>query len=153
MADLPPGYRDISPEDQKKAQVFFDRGKTVADSGQYDYAIEMFLQGLAIDPDSRDAHQTLREISLKRKASGGKALGMFEAMTLKTKGKDEKQNLLNAVKLLSYEPGSTDHMLAVMQNAHKGGFYDTVVWIGPILLRANAEMKPDVNKFLAMKDI
>ena len=59
MADLPPGYRDISPEDQKKAQVFFDRGKTVADSGQYEYAIEMFLQGLAIDPDSRDAHQTV----------------------------------------------------------------------------------------------
>ena len=154
MADLPPGYRDISPEDQKKAQVFFDRGKTVADSGQYEYAIEMFLQGLAIDPDSRDAHQTLREISLKRKASGGKALGMFEAMKLKTKGKDEKLNLLNSVKLLSYDPGNTDHMLGVMQNAHKGGFYDTCLWIGPILLRANSDVKtPDVSKYLAMKDI
>jgi tetratricopeptide (TPR) repeat protein len=153
VADLPPGYRDISPDDQKKAQVFFDRGKTVADSGQYEYAIEMFLQGLAIDPDSRDAHQTLREISLKRKASGGKPLGMFEAMKLKSKGKDDKQNLLNAVKLLSYDPGNTDHMLAVMQSAHKGGFYDTCLWIGPTLLRANTEVKPDVNKFLAMKDI
>src|SRR5688572_16863888 len=154
VADLPPGYRDISPDDQKKAQVFFDRGKTVADSGQYEYAIEMFLQGLAIDPDSRDAHQTLREISLKRKASGGKALGMFEAMKLKTKGKDEKLNLLNSVKLLSYDPGNTDHMLSVMQNAHKGGFYDTCLWIGPMLLRANSDLKtPDVSKYLAMKDI
>lgn len=154
MADLPPGYRDISPEDQKKAQVFFDRGKTVADSGQYEYAIEMFLQGLDKDPDSRDAHQTLREISLKRKASGGKALGMFEAMKLKTKGKDEKLNLLNSVKLLAYDPGNMDHMLAVMQNAHKGGFYDTVLWVGPILMRANADGgKPDASKYLAMKDI
>ena len=154
MADLPPGYRDISPEDQKKAQVFFDRGKTVADSGQYEYAIEMFLQGLSIDPDARDAHQALREISLKRKASGGKALGMFEAMKLKGKGKDEKQNLLNAIKLLSYDPGNTDYMLSVMQNAHKGGFYDTCLWVGPILLQANSQIKsPSVNTYLAMKDI
>ena len=48
--DASSGYQNI-PEDQRtKAQIFFARGKTVADTGQFDYSIEMFLQGLTIDP-------------------------------------------------------------------------------------------------------
>ena len=44
--------------------------------------------------------------------------------------------------------------MTILQNAHKAGFYDTVMWIGPILLRANADSKnPDVNKFLILKDV
>ena len=93
MADGPDDYQAISPEDQKRATAFFSKGQTVAGTGNYEYAIEMYLQGLAIDPEAVDAHQTLREISLKRKASGGKPLGMFQAMKLKG-GKDEKEQLL-----------------------------------------------------------
>src|ERR1700733_6334529 len=102
-----------SEEDRRKAKAFFDRGATVAGTGNYDYAIEMYLQGLNIDPECIDAHQTLRDISLKRKASGGKSLGMFEGMKLKRNTKDDKQNLLNAEKLLAYDPGNTDHMLSL----------------------------------------
>jgi hypothetical protein len=154
VAELPPGYHDIPEADQKKAQVFFDRGKTVGDTGNYEFSIEMYLSGLAVDPDHKGAHQALRDVSLKRKASGGKDLGMMEKMKLKRPTKDDKQNMLNAEKLLAYEPGNTDHMVTMLQNAHKAGFYDTVMWIGPILLRANADSKnPDVNKFLILKDV
>jgi len=154
VAERPEGYHDIPEGDRRKAQVFFDRGKTVGDTGNYEFAIEMYLQGLAVDPDHRGAHQSLRDISLKRKASGGKDLGMMEKMKLKRPTKDDKQNMLNAEKLLSYEPGNTDHMVTILQNAHKAGFYDTVMWMGPILLRANADSKnPDVNKFLILKDV
>jgi TolA-binding protein len=154
VAELPEGYRDIPENDRKKAQAFFERGKTVEGTGNYEYAIEMMLQGLSVDPDARAAHQTLRDIALKRKASGGKDLGMMEKMKLRRPTKDDKQNMLNAEKLLSYEPGNPDHMVTMLQNAHKAGFYDTVMWIGPILLRANADSKnPDVNKFLILKDV
>ncbi|HEV8290724.1 MAG TPA: hypothetical protein VGP94_02320, partial [Tepidisphaeraceae bacterium] len=154
MAELPEGYHDIPEADQKKAQVFFDRGKTVGDTGNYEFSIEMYLSGLAVDPDHKGAHQALRDVSLKRKASGGKDLGMMEKMKLKRPTKDDKQNMLNAEKLLAYEPGNTDHMVTILQNAHKAGFYDTVMWMGPILLRANADSKnPDVNKFLILKDV
>lgn len=155
VAQIPQGYHDIPDEDRKKAQVFYDRAKTVADTGNYEYAIEMYLQGLSLDPEAVEAHQAMRDISLKRKASGGKALGMFERMKLKP-GKDEKQNLLNAEKLLAYDPGNTDHMLTLIQGAHQGGFYDTVLWIGPILQKANADSTkppPDYNKFIALRDI
>lgn len=147
-------YRDIPEEDRKNAQKFFDRGKTVADAGQYDYAIEMYLQGLAIDPDAVNAHQALREIAMKRKVSGGGGLGMFEKAKIKTNTKDDKANLLAFEKLLSFDPGSTDAMLGIARSAHKAGYYDTVMWVGPILTRAVEEgKKPDPKKHLALKDI
>jgi tetratricopeptide (TPR) repeat protein len=153
VADRPSGYTDIPEEDRKKAQVFFDRGTTVANTGNFDYAIEMYMSGLTIDPDSVDAHQNLWDIALKRKASGGKSAGFMESMKLKRPTKDDKQNMLNSEKLLAYDPSNTDAMVGVLQNALRGGFYDTVMWMGPILQKANADSpKPDVNKFIILRD-
>jgi tetratricopeptide (TPR) repeat protein len=153
-SSLPQGYRDIPEEDRSRAQTLFDRGKQVAETGNFDYAIEMFLNGLDIDPENTDAHQILREISLKRKASGGKDLGMFEKMKIKKSGKDDKANLINAEKLLAYNPGDTDAMLGVFQSAYRAGFYDTVMWIGGQLLQANITRPkgPDYHTFIVMKD-
>lgn len=145
------GYQDIPEEDRKKAVRFFDYARTTADQGNFDYAIELFINGLSLDPEDVEAHQALRDVSLKRKASGGKKMGMFEAMKLK-KG-DDRQNMLNAEKLLAYDPGNTDHMQGLLQSAFKAGFYDTVLWIGPIFQRANADSpKPDFNKYIVLKD-
>jgi hypothetical protein len=153
VAELPPGYAENSPEERKKAKTFFSHGNTVAGTGNYDYAISMYIDGLVFDPDCVEAHQILRDISLKRKASGGKSTGMFEAMKLKRPTKDDKQNMLNNEKLLAFDPGNTDHMVGVLQNALRAGFYDTVMWLGPILQQANADSpKPEVGKFIILRD-
>lgn len=153
MAEVPQGYQNVPEEDQRKAKVFFERGATVAGTGNYEYAIEMYLQGLALDPDATSAHQELRDISLRRKASGGKDLGMFEKMKLGKAGKDERETMLNAEKLLSYDPGNTDRMVVILETALRAGFYDTVMWLGPILQKANADSKsPDFNKFIRLKN-
>jgi hypothetical protein len=146
-------YRAIPEEDRKRAKVFFDRGKTVADTGNFEYAIEMYIQGLSVDPENIEAHQALREISLKRKVSGGKDMGMMYKMKM-TKGKDEKQAMLNAEKLLAYVPGDIGRMTSLFQSAYKAGCYETVLWIGPILQRANQELKkPDFKTFITLRDI
>ena len=67
VAELPNDYRPTDPENQRTAQSFFDKGRVVADTGSYDYAIEMYLTGFAYDPEAVEAHQALRDISLKRK--------------------------------------------------------------------------------------
>jgi tetratricopeptide (TPR) repeat protein len=153
VAALPIDYQEIPEPDRKKAKTFFDRGNTVAGTGQYEYAIEMYLSGLAFDPESVEAHQTLRDISLKRKASGGKSIGFMEAMKLKRPSKDDKQNLLNNEKLLAYDPGQTDYMVGILQNSLRAGFYKTLMWIGPILQQANSESpKPEFNKFIVLRD-
>jgi tetratricopeptide (TPR) repeat protein len=154
VAELPPGYREVPEEDRKKAQGFFGHGDTKAAVGQFDYAIDMYLGGLKLDPDCVEAHRKLREVSLKRKASGGKALGMLDAMKLKRSSKDERENLANAEKLLAFDPGNTDYMLTMAKSAAKAGYFDTVLWIGPNLLEAVVtSAKPDADKILAIKSI
>jgi tetratricopeptide (TPR) repeat protein len=154
VAELPKGYQAIPPEDQRRAKELFDKADQLVKQGGYDYAIELYLQGLNIDPENVDAHQSLREISLKRKASGGKDLGMREKWGVKTNTPDEKLNMLASEKLLAYDPGNTSRMLQIMQSAHKAGYYDTVMWIGAITLRANAESKkPDYQTYITVKDI
>jgi tetratricopeptide (TPR) repeat protein len=154
VAEIPEGYRDVPEEDRKKAKAFFDHGTSLAGSGQFDYAISMFLDGLRLDPDAVDAHQKLRETSLKRKASGGKSLGMFDALKLKKSSKDDKDNLLNAEKLLAHDPGNADYMLTIAQSAARAGYYDTVMWIGPVLMQAEVDNpRPNLNRFLALKDV
>lgn len=147
-------YQEIPEEDRKKAEAFFARGRAVAGTGNYDYAIEMYIQGLTIDPENTEAHAELREISMKRKASGGKALGFMESRKYATNNRDDKLNMLNAEMRLAHEPGSVDMMEIMLQNAQKGGFFDTVMWIGPILQKANADQKkPEFNKFIVLKDV
>lgn len=150
MADLLEGYTQISEEDQKKAKAFFDKGRTLADTGSFDYAIEMLISGLKLDPDSVEAHTFLRELALKRKASGGKDLGMFEKGKYKDT-KDDRETMLNRERLLAYDPGNADHMLAVAQRAYQAGFYDTVMYFGPMTTKAVQDSgKPDVRKYLAL---
>jgi TolA-binding protein len=154
VADAAQGYHDIPEEDRKKAKVFFDRGKQVADTGNFEYAIDMYISGLKIDPENIEAHQTLRDISLKRKVSGGKDMGMKDKWAIKTNTSDDKANLLAAEKLLAYDPGNTDRMVSVLQSAHRAGYFDTVLWMGAILMRANAEAKkPEFNKYIILKDV
>ncbi len=155
MAEPPDGYTNTPDADRAKAQKFFDYGKNAADTGNYDYAITLYLQGLEVDPENTDAHQALRDISLRRKASGGKDLGFMEKMKAKgARPKDDKAAMINAEKLLAFDPGNTDNMLAIMESAHKGGYYDAVMWIGAILVQANSTSpKPDFNKYIKARDI
>lgn len=152
MADIPQGYRDIPDEDRKKASRFFEAAAAKAGAGQYDYAFEMYLSGLSLDPEAVDQHRALRDASLKRKAGGGKALGMFDKMKIKS-SKDDKQNMLNAEKLLAYDPGERSYMRDLMQNATKAGCFDTVLWIGEELIKANLSApKEDVSYYIAARD-
>lgn len=118
--------------DSKRAKSFFDAGRAAADMGNFEYAIEQYLRGLSIDPENIDAHQSLREISLKRTASGGKPMGMLMKMKM-PHAKDGRTAMLNAEKLLAYEPGNIDHMLGLAQAAHLAGMPETTVWISMIL--------------------
>lgn len=153
MSQFPDGYQIVPEEEQRKAAAFFERAKTVADTGNFDYAIDLMLEGLKRDPDSVAAHHALREISLKRKASGGKDMGVFEKMKYGDT-KDDRESMLNRERLLAYDPGNVDHMLGLMEKAYAAGFYDTVLWIGPQMSQANANLnRPDYRKFVAAAKI
>jgi tetratricopeptide (TPR) repeat protein len=126
-------------DDDERADPFFSRARAIADDGQFEFAIEMFIQGLGIAPHRVSAHKELRNVSLRRKVAGGKAMSILAAMKFKRPSKDYKQNLLNAEKLLAYDPGNRDHMLALLQSAAKAGLDDVVAWVAPLLRKATDE--------------
>jgi tetratricopeptide (TPR) repeat protein len=144
----------IPDDDRRKAQTFFDRGATVAGTGNFEYAIEMYLQGLGLNPEAIEAHQALRDISLKRKASGGRTLGMMEVKFKYSRStKDDKQNMLNQEKCLSYDPGNLDYMAGMFQAAAKAEFHHAGDWIGQILYRANLDGPDDFGKYQILKTV
>ena len=151
MAD----QEQVPDDGRKKAQAFFTRGKSVADAGSYDYAIEMYVQGLMIDPDNVDAHRDLRNIAMKRKASSGKPMGMLDTMKFLRAGKDFKVNMLNAEKVASFDAGNLNAMEAMIVAASKAGYLDTVMWLGPLFERAIVDCgkKADPKKFVVLKDV
>lgn len=143
-----------SPQEKKKAEQLYERARKVAAASQWDYAIEMFLSGLEHDPNNVAVHTELRKIALTRKATGGKPLGGFKAMGLKKKSKDDVQNVINASKLLAYDPGSVSYMELLAKAAAKAELSDVVTWIGPMYFREMlAQPKQSADAFIALKEI
>ena len=53
---------DSAKHTSSKGKAFFERGDQVAETGNWDFAMEMYLEGIARDPDNVDqGHQPLRE--------------------------------------------------------------------------------------------
>jgi hypothetical protein len=140
--------------DLQRADKFYDRARKVAEASQWDYAIEMFLSGLEFDPGNVDVHKELRKVALTRKATGGKPLGSLKAMGLKKKSKDLKANLLNARKLLAYDPGNAQYMELTAAAAAKLDLAPVVVWVGPLLYHALLDQpKQAADPYVRLKEI
>src|SRR5687767_13879379 len=108
----------------RETRHLFDKGRRAAETGQFNFAIELYLRGLALAPDNVLAHKELRKIALKRKADGGEDLGSTQKMILKARvnvGKDDTQAMLTAEQLLAYDPLNVDVMLAVARRAKRAG--------------------------------
>lgn len=125
----------------RKAKVFFDRADEVAATGNWDFAIELYCEGLRLNPVEMDrGHVKLRDVSLKRKMQGGKPAGMGERRKHKA-GKDPEGNLANAAYLLAKDPGSETLMEMFLQAAMEVGDSAVIRWIGEILLDSQKQAR------------
>ena len=75
----PPPPSETPPPDPNegpgKGKAFFDRARTVAATGNFDFAINMYIEGLFREPFNVEEHKALREVSFKRKLGGAKSNG------------------------------------------------------------------------------
>ncbi len=127
-----------------KGKAFFDRAEQVAETGNWDFAIEMYLEGIQREPENvARGHQPLREVSLKRKSKGGKGAGMMEQMKRRPV-KDPVTSLVNAEYLLAKEPGSVAYMVQMVNAAVSLGHNELTKWICDILQESQRQAsKPD----------
>lgn len=133
-----------------KGKVFFERAEQVAMTGNWDFAIEMYLEGIQREPDAvAEGHQKLREVAMKRKAKGGRGPGMMDQLK-RRQGKDPLQNLVNAEYMLGKDPGSVTHMEQVFKAAKALELGEVVNWISDILLEAQRKASKCSRRILLM---
>ena len=135
------------------ALLFFAKGDKAAEAGNYDYAIEMYIDGLRRDPEALEqGHLALCRIGLRRQANGGKRPSVMERARL-LMGKDPLEQLLNAEILFAKDPSSMGHAEAMLKAAVAGDFKRTAGWIANYIFQNNnASDKPSFQTYLLLKD-
>ena len=139
--------------DFAKARIFFERARKVAQTNNFDYAIDMYLEGLRCAPDElQQGHIPLCELALHRQGQGGKRPSVLERLK-RLRGKTPLEQMLNAEYLFAKAP---DHLLyaeAMLKAAVAGGYRKTANWIANLLFQSNsAAEKPSLQTYLLLKD-
>ena len=139
--------------DAAKAGVFFERARKVAETNNFDYGIDMYLEGLRCAPDALEqGHLPLRELALLRQEKGGKKPSMVEKMK-RLRGKTALEQMINAEYLFAKDPDHLPYAEAMLKAATAGGYKDTAKWIADLVFQANnAARKPSLQTYLLLKD-
>jgi tetratricopeptide (TPR) repeat protein len=136
-----------------KARSFFGRAAKVALTGNFDYAIEMYLDGLRLAPDAvEEGHLPLCELSLKRQSKGGKKPSMMEKMK-RMRGKTPLEQMVNAEYLFAKDPQHLPYAEAVLKAAVAGQYNRTAGWMANLIFQTNnAAEKPSAQTYVLLKD-
>ncbi len=136
-----------------KAGVFFERARKVAATNNFDYAIDMYLEGLRCAPDAvQQGHIELHELALLRRAKGGKKSSMMERVKL-LRAKTALEQMLGAEYLFAKDPGHLPYAEAMLKAAASGGYKKTARWIADWLFQANSALpKPSLQTYILLKD-
>ncbi|MCZ6817439.1 MAG: hypothetical protein O7F76_12190 [Planctomycetota bacterium] len=135
--DEGPQRRATSDSDKVKARKWFGHAKTVAGTKNYDYAVELYVNGLALWPDSvEEGLRQLRVVATARRLNGGKPAGFLESKKRPTGGRNAIKALNNALYLFGKAPSSLPHMEQILQAAAHANCDRTVQWIAPVMVEA-----------------
>ena len=144
----------IDPEaGLEKAITFFERAEEIAATDNFNYAIDMYLEGLSRVPDAlEDGHIPLRRIALIRQGKGGKKPSIFDKVR-RHGGKTPLKQMLNAEYLLAKDPDHLPYAEAMLKACVAGSYGRTADWIAQLIFDANrASQKPSLATYLLLKD-
>ncbi len=136
-----------------KARAFFTRAEEVASTDNFDYAIDLYLDGLRFSPDAlEDGHAPLRKLAIIRQGKGGKKPSMIEIIRHKG-GKTPLEEMLNAEFLLAKDPDNLSYAETMLKAAIAGVYYRTAEWIALLIFEANkASAKPSFSAYILLKE-
>ncbi|TKJ38611.1 MAG: hypothetical protein CEE38_02600 [Planctomycetes bacterium B3_Pla] len=136
-----------------KARAFFEKAGKVAETNNFDYAIDMYLQGLRYAPDAlMEGHLPLCELALHRQGKNGKKPSVVEKVK-HLRGKTPLDQMLNAEYLFAKNPNHLPYAEAMLKAAVAGGYEKTAGWIANLIFQtANAAAKPSAETYLLLKE-
>ncbi len=136
-----------------EAKSFFANARKAAEGKQYDYAIDMYINGLTRAPDAlEEGHLPLCELGFQRRGKGGKKPSMMEKVK-RMRGKTPLEQMLNAEYLFVKDPDNLSYAEAMLKAAIEGGYTRTAHWIANLIFQTNnAIEKPSLQTYLLLKD-
>jgi tetratricopeptide (TPR) repeat protein len=140
-------------DDMTAARAFFAKARRAADSKNYDYAVEMYLDGLRHAPDAlEEGHLPLCEVGLQRRRQGGKKPTMVDRVK-HMGGKTPLEQLLNAEFLYARDPEHLPYAETMLRATVDGGYHKTAGWMANMIFQTNnAVEKPALATYLLLKD-
>jgi tetratricopeptide (TPR) repeat protein len=137
-----------------KAWVFFEKAHRAGETGNYDYAIEMYLEGLRVSPEEIvDGHMKLHALALQRKEKGGKGPSMMEKVKAMRRQKDALEQMLSAEYLFTQDPDHLPYAESMLKAAVEGDYKLTAMWIADLLFQlSNNSGKPSAHTYILLKD-
>jgi tetratricopeptide (TPR) repeat protein len=137
----------------EKARVLFSRAEQVAATDNFDYAIDLYRQGLQLFPDAlEDGHAPLRKLALIRQGKGGKKPSMMDQIK-HSGGKTPLDQLLNAEYLLAKDPDNLGYAEKMLKACAAAGCRRTGEWIAQLISDANrASVKPSFATYVLLKN-
>jgi len=133
-----------------KGRAFFERADEVAETGNYDFAVELYLEGIKREPDNIPrGHQKLREAGLRRKIKGGKPANLMEQFKHRG-GKTAMDRLVKASYMLAKDPGSLAYMEQILQSALSLNLREVVRWISGIMLESQRQSQKPQRRILTL---
>jgi tetratricopeptide (TPR) repeat protein len=136
-----------------KARVFFERAGQVAQSNNFDYAIDMYLEGIRCAPDAlEEGHIALHQLALFRQTKGGRKPSVSERIK-GLRGKTALERMINAEYLFAKDPDHLPYAEAILKAALAGDYRRTAKWIADLVFQANNALeRPLLQTYLLLKD-
>lgn len=143
---------DVEDPALTTARAFFDKAKKAVETKNYDYAIELYLDGLRFAPEAlEEGHLPLCEVGLQRRGKGGKKPSMVDRVK-RLRGKTPLDQMLNAEYLFAKDPDHLPYAEAFLKAAVDGGYHQTGGWIANLIFQTNNAMeKPSLQTYLLLK--
>ncbi|MEM7578036.1 MAG: hypothetical protein AAF328_11260 [Planctomycetota bacterium] len=142
--------------DLRKARKFYEHAEVAADSKNFDYAIELYINGLRHDPDNMGKHEALLDAAKRRKVGGAKRV------KAKKLGTEHIDLMCTAEKTWATDFTDADLAYQVMKYAaladaeeHNEEYHlgEVAHWIGSMAADFNAaSKKPSKTLYLNIRD-
>jgi len=139
-----------------------DKAKVAADRGNYDYAIDLYLQLLDIQPENLEARRLLREVEVRKFQADGvtssnpmaylKGIGpLISCQIFTALGKSEKA-MGAAEAFLKNDPYNRTVLVMLGSAAEKGGFLEVAIQVlEDVRNRLDADANPKTRIALLRK--
>ena len=136
-----------------KAEQFFKRARSVAETDNFDYAIDLYLEGIHCAPEQLEkGHLELYTLAIHRQANGGKKPSLIDKVK-NLLGRTPLDRMISAEYLLAKDPQHLPYAEAMLKAAVAGGYKNTARWIADMVFQSNnAAPKPSLSTYLLLKD-